>query len=160
MTETKTRRPQKRTISALLEGVKGLLDHFIWEDFVDLPSPPDNSAEEESPDDFEAYEHHGNEYASEDVEIAVSEFISDLGRKKILKERVHGEPVSLSEVFEAFFGDKHELVAIASSFDKNIEGYFDIIDYDHMSSAYSELLEMVDILKKEIATLNDASNER
>lgn len=86
----------------------------------------------------------------EDIEVAIDVFISRLSDEHIIPKPTLRDKPSLLSVLERFFGRKHEVLEIARSFEKNIKGYFDIVSYDAMAEAHGDLLQIRDIIKREL----------
>jgi hypothetical protein len=155
--QLRLRRPTKKALRALALGLEEIEEHFVWEEFSKADDHGSESgspqADDEASDDEDEREDEyllqTSGFDREDVEIAIDAFISSLIRKKLVP-RDESKPATLSDVFEIFLGGDHEATKTARSFESHIKGYFGIIDYENMSSAYSDLLELQDVLKKEL----------
>lgn len=139
------RTPSKERIAAVSEAFKEIEGYF---EFMAFPASEKESdwerpAEEESEDDYEDEESGGVQtFEREDIEVAIDVFITEL------KPDAHP---SLENIFVSIFGDDHEIIKLIQQFEEDIEGYFDVIGYDDMKSAYGQVLEIRAILDREMA---------
>jgi len=155
---TKALAPSKRILKVVARGLEEIRDHYVWEEVAwdeDQGSEEDSLAEEEygdavGVDDDDVYEETYPESSFDrvHVEILIDTFLSRLIRKKIIRK--DDEPSSLYELFLTFWGEEHEVTLIAQRFEDHIKGYFGFIQYDDMRAAYSELLAIQDVIKKEL----------
>ena len=155
-------RPSRRVLLVIARGLEEIKDHFIWEEFStnegessyqdsigDVGESENDAAEDDDDDEYEE-PYHISSFDREDVEVAIDMFISHLIRRKLIRKDKFGEPESMSEVFEKFFGEDDEITRSARSFEDHIKGYFGFIDYENMSAAYSELSEIQELIKREL----------
>ncbi len=105
-------------------------------------------------DDVYEETYHESSFDRVEVEIAIDTFISRLIRRKLIPK--DDEPGSLYELFMTLWGEEHEATLLAQRFEHHIKGYFGFIPYDDMRAAYSELLEIQEVLEKELALSNRA----
>jgi len=85
----------------------------------------------------------------EEIEVAIDVFVSRLAENGIVPKPTLRDRPSLLWVLERFFPPKHRILERARSFEADIKGYFDVVSYDAMARASSELAEIRDILKGE-----------
>ena len=81
-----------------------------------------------------------------------------IAARRLIRESEPGQGPSLSEVFEKFVGEDHELVEKAKSFEEHIKGYFDSITYEDMEAAYNEFVEIQEIIQKEVGGRTNVEN--
>ena len=168
--ERAVRRPTKRALKALAAGLEQIKDHFSWEGFSDSidevteteitvdqhvvegDEKVDTEPEEESGnmDDPDEDPYYPTSFDREDVEIAVDEIISDLIRKRLIVKTKSGQLPSVSDAMATFFGEDHPITRVADRFEQNIKGYFGFIDYDDMKAAYNDILELQELISKEL----------
>jgi hypothetical protein len=171
------RRPSIRVLRAISAGLEEIRDHFAWEGI----SSDDNSSSgdeslaqprEASPEDDATVEDEAEEESTKDedyeepyylktfdreqIEIAIDTFLSHLARKRLIPKPKPHKLAAFSDIFEKFFGEEHEITETARSFEEHIKGYFGLIDYENMSTAYGELLEIQRFLAKELEIVGRA----
>lgn len=151
--------PPKAVVEVIAAGLKEIEAHFEWEGFPpnsgteaesqNQDSEPDDNTEEDdlnpdqevSDDDGDTEEGYGGNavFEREDIEVAIDVFLSRLVEDELIKKIKRDEQLSLSEVFERYFGEDHELTEAAQAFEEHIKGYFGEIAYEDMQQAYGEL---------------------
>lgn len=108
----------------------------------------EDSGEMFGEDDEESSE--GVIFDSEEIEVAIGVFLSNLVRDRILPKYPENNAPTFAEAFENIFGEGHEVIKTARSFEEHVEGYFDLVKYDDMKTAADELAEIRDMIEKEL----------
>jgi hypothetical protein len=114
----------------------------------------EESQENEENDQYDEGEAYGV-YEREEIEVAVDVFLSELVREGVIAKTVTKPKIrsrlSLVSIFDHIFGPVHEISKLAKSFEEDIEGYFGVISYKDMCSAYHKVLDMRRIINSELA---------
>jgi hypothetical protein len=160
---------RRKRIEAIADALSEIKAHFEFEGIsFEEPSPAGEPPEAESEEKSKAKDEQDEDgydddeydddsipgksaFEREEIEIALDVFMSRLVEEKVIRQFKPNEQPSFSGIFEKFFDEDHEIVKIAQSFEEHIEGYFDWVHYDDMRAAYGELLQIKDIISKEIA---------
>ena len=159
------RRPGKRTLAAISEGLEEIDAHFEMSGFSHKEIIPSIAAtaeevevESADEDDSDYYgECHEPEYFDrEDIEVAIDAFISQLIKANVVRKSGAGKSPSFSEVFERYFGDAHESEK-AKKFEEYVEGYFGNIAPEDMRAAYEQFCEIQEVVRKELGN-SDVEN--
>lgn len=154
----RSRLPSKSVLVAIAEALKEITSYFELEGFSahDKDLAAEEVLGEKSEPDVEPDGYYNDEgdlgwprvFDREDVEVAIGVFVSELVRNGLLAKSTSDDAMSFSEVFETFFDGDHEIVQKARDFEEQIEGYFDLVQYDDMHIASKQALEIQNMLLK------------
>jgi hypothetical protein len=154
-----TRRPSKRILAAISEGLEEIDAHFEMSGFTCkkvissiAEAAEEIEAESADEDDSDYYgESQELEYFDrEDIEVAIDAFISQLIKANVVRKSSAGKTPSFSEVFERYFGDAHEITENAKKFEEYVEGYFGAIAPEDMRAAYEQFCEIQEAVRKDL----------
>jgi hypothetical protein len=157
--QNSARRPGKRVLTAISEGLEEIDAHFELSGFSHRKANPSTGeateeveAESSDEDDSDYYgESQEPEYFDrEDIEVAIDAFLSQLFQANVVRKSGAGKLPSFSEVFEKYFGDAPEITVKARNFEEYVEGYFGAISPEDMRAAYDEFCEIQEIIRKEL----------
>jgi hypothetical protein len=145
---------RKQRIKILSTALEEIESAFNWAGFeIPINSTDDDASEATSDDDDEEDDGDYLEdkvYDREDIEVAIDEFLSTLKNGGVIKKNKKGHLPSFSGALALVFGEDHDVVKKAKSFEEFIEGYFGNIFYEQMVSAFREFVEITNEVKSEL----------
>lgn len=157
VTEAKPKRiPSRRALEIIDEGLEEIRLQFGW-------GRPDSAAsalrdggrdldEDQIEEDIESFdededgEGEDGYFDREAVEVAIDAFISTLLDSDVIRKTKSGKLPSFGTIFARLFGDKGDVVDLASAFEDDIKGYMGWISPDHMRSAEERFMKIRELV--------------